>query len=71
MANSILTLTVPSSNTLTDSASLCMIEIIEGKIIYPWTIGSNTASMLTSINSPREAAKSTYRFSFLRMTKTI
>ena len=62
------TLTVPSSRTFTDSANLCMIDIIEGKIIYPWTIGSKTASILTSINSPLDAAKSTYRFSFRRMT---
>ncbi len=36
-----------------------MIPMMEGKMMYPWTMGSKTASIETSMSSPLDAARST------------
>ena len=42
--------------------------MMEGKIMYPWTNGSNVASMLVSTKSAREAVRSSYLLCFSLLT---
>ena len=57
---------VEKSN-LTDSYKRSAILTALGNMMYPWTIGSKVASMLTSTNSPLDATKSLRRLACLSL----